>query len=57
VPFASNLGWLLDGFKIRALFLTVGFTLHQLLDATQYAATPRYAGHVLATTVFGRPPV
>ncbi len=50
---ASNLGWLFDGFEIYALFLTVGFALHQLLDATQYAATPRYAGYILATTVFG----
>jgi MFS family permease len=50
---ASNLAWLFDGFEIYALFLTVGFALHQLLDPTQYAAIPRYAGYVLATTVFG----
>ena len=50
---ASNLGWLFDGFEIFALFLTVGFALHQLLDAAQYAQIPRYAGYVLATTVFG----
>jgi len=53
VLFASNLGWLFDGFEIYALFLTVGFALHQLLDAAQYAQIPRYAGYVLATTVFG----
>src|SRR5216684_1439313 len=53
VLFASNLGWLFDGFEIFALFLTVGFALHQLLDAPQYADIPRYAGYVLATTVFG----
>jgi MFS family permease len=53
VLFASNLGWLFDGFEIYALFLTVGFALHQLLDAAQYAAIPRYAGYILATTVFG----
>jgi MFS family permease len=53
VLFASNLAWLFDGFEIYALFLTVGFALHQLLQATQYAAIPRYAGYVLATTVFG----
>jgi MFS family permease len=53
VLFASNLGWLFDGFEIYALFLTVGFALHQLLDAAQYAEIPRYAGYVLATTVFG----
>jgi MFS family permease len=50
---ASNLGWLFDGFEIYALFLTVGFALHQLLEAAQYAQIPRYAGYVLATTVFG----
>src|SRR5207245_8382735 len=50
---ASNLGWLFDGFEIYALFLTVGFALHQLLDAAQYTEIPRYAGYVLAITVFG----
>ncbi len=50
---ASNLGWLFDGFELYALFLTVGFALHQLLDAAHYAAIPRYAGYILATTVFG----
>jgi MFS family permease len=49
----SNLGWTFDGFEVFALFLTVGFALHQLLDASQYAQLPRYAGYILATTVFG----
>jgi hypothetical protein len=31
--------------------LTVGFALHQLLEASQYVETPRYAGDILATTV------
>src|SRR5579871_6174155 len=53
VLFVSNLGWLFDGFEIYALFLTVGFALHQLLETAQLAALPRYAGIVLATTVFG----
>ncbi len=53
VLLASNLGWLFDGFELYALFLTVGFALHQLLDAAQYASIPRYAGYILATTVFG----
>ena len=53
VLIASNLAWLFDGFEIYALFLTVGFALHQLLEASQYAAIPEYAGYVLATTVFG----
>jgi MFS family permease len=50
---ASNLGWLFDGFEIFALFITVGFALHQLLDAAHYSEIPQYAGFVLATTVFG----
>src|SRR5713226_7434705 len=50
---ASNLGWAFDGFEIYALFLTVGFALHQLLEASQYPAIPQYAGYILATTVFG----
>jgi MFS family permease len=53
VLIASNLGWLFDGFEIYALFLTVGFALHQLLAVAQYKAIPEYAGYVLATTVFG----
>jgi len=53
VLFASNLGWLFDGFEIYALFLTVGFALKQLLDVGQAAAVPQYAGYILATTVFG----
>ena len=53
VLIASNLGWLFDGFEIYALFVTVGFALHQLLDPSQYSAVPKYVGYVLATTVFG----
>src|SRR5258708_25807318 len=53
VLIASNLGWSFDGFEIFALFLTVGFALRQLLDVTQYAAIPEYAGYILAATVFG----
>ena len=41
VLFASNLGWLFDGFEIYALFLTVGFALHQLLEAAQYSRRSR----------------
>lgn len=50
---AANLGWTLDSFEFFALFLTVGFALHQLLGAAQYAAIPRYAGYVIAATLFG----
>jgi hypothetical protein len=32
VLLGSNFGWLFDGFEIYALFLTVGFALHQLLE-------------------------
>ena len=53
VLLASNLGWLFDGFELYALFVTVGFALHQLLEPSQYAAIPRYAGYILAITVFG----
>jgi MFS family permease len=53
VLIASNLAWLLDEFEIYALFLTVGFALHQLLEAAEHSQIPRYAGYVLATTVFG----
>jgi MFS family permease len=50
---AANLGWTFDGFEFFALFLTVGFALHQSLDAQQYTAIPRYAGYIVAATVFG----
>jgi MFS family permease len=53
VLIASNLGWLFDGFEIFALFVTIGFALHQLLGVAQAAAVPRYAGYVLAATLFG----
>jgi MFS family permease len=50
---AANLGWTLDSFEFFALFVTVGFALHQLLEPAQYAAVPRYAGYIIATTLFG----
>ncbi|HEY1933365.1 MAG TPA: MFS transporter [Acetobacteraceae bacterium] len=50
---AANVAWLFDGFEIFALFLTVGFAVHQLLPAGEAAQTPRFAGYVLAATVFG----
>lgn len=50
---AANLGWTLDTFEFYALFLTVGFALRQLLDPADYAAIPRYAGYIIAATVFG----
>ena len=50
---ASNLGWLLDGYELYALILTVGLALHQLLDPSQYTQIPVYAGTVIATTLLG----
>ena len=53
VLIAANIAWLFDGFEIYALFLTVGFAVHQLLAANGGGEVPRYAGYVLAATVFG----
>jgi hypothetical protein len=49
---AANLSWTPDSFEFFALFLTVGFALHQLVDPAEYAAIPRYAGYALAATLF-----
>src|ERR1700754_1241565 len=51
--FASNLGWLFDGFETYALILTVGPALHQLLDPGHYAQIPAYAGTIIAITLLG----
>jgi MFS family permease len=48
---ASNLGWMFDGFEAYALILTVGIALHQLLDPSQFAQIPAYAGATIATTL------
>src|ERR1700759_1646856 len=50
---ASNLGWLFDGFETYALILTIGVALRQLLDPSQYAQIPAYAGTVIAVTLLG----
>ena len=50
---ATNLGWLFDGYELYALILTIGIALHQLLDASQYARIPAYAGFIIATTLLG----
>jgi len=50
---ATNLGWLFDGYELYALILTIGVALHQLLDASQYARIPAYAGFIIATTLLG----
>ena len=51
--FASNLGWMFDGYETYALILIVGVALHQLLEPSQYAQIPAYAGTVIGITLLG----
>src|SRR3954470_17621616 len=51
--FASNLGWMFDGYETYALILTIGAALHQLLDPSQYGQIPKYAGMVIGLTLLG----
>ncbi|WP_321812271.1 MULTISPECIES: MFS transporter [unclassified Burkholderia] len=51
--FASNLGWLFDGYETYALILTVGVALRQLLEPALYLHIPFYAGLVIALTLLG----
>jgi len=51
--FASNLGWMFDGYETYALILTVGVTLRQLLDPSLYPQIPTYAGIVIGLTLLG----
>jgi MFS family permease len=50
---ATNLGWLFDGYETYALFLTLGPAMHALLDPSQYAQIPAFAGTVVAITLLG----
>lgn len=50
---ASNLGWMFDGYETYALIIAVGVALRQLLDPSQYAQIPVYAGTVIAFTLLG----
>jgi MFS family permease len=50
---ATNLGWMFDGYETFALILTLGVALRALLEPSQYAQIPAYAGSVLAITLFG----
>ncbi len=50
---ASNLGWLFDGYETYAVIITVGVALRQLLEPTQFAQIPFYAGLVIALTLLG----
>jgi MFS family permease len=51
--FASNLGWMFDGYETYALILTVGVALRQLLEPSEYPAIPIYAGTVIGITLLG----
>ncbi|MGB6967183.1 MAG: MFS transporter [Xanthobacteraceae bacterium] len=51
--FAANLGWLFDGYETYALILTVGPAMHSLLDPSQYAQIPSFAGMVISITLLG----
>jgi MFS family permease len=51
--FAANMGWMFDGYEAYALILTVGVALRQLLDPSQYAQIPTYAGIIIAVTLLG----
>src|SRR5215470_9253720 len=50
---ASNLGWMFDGYETFALIMAVGAALRQLLEPSQYAQIPVYAGIVIALTLLG----
>jgi MFS family permease len=50
---AANLGWLIDGYEVYALILTLGAALHQLLDPSLYPQTRSYFGFIIATTLLG----
>jgi MFS family permease len=51
--FAANMGWMFDGYETFALILTVAVALRQLLDPSQFAQIPAYAGTVIAITLLG----
>jgi MFS family permease len=51
--FASNLGWMFDGYETYALILTVGVALHQLLEPAQFPQIPAFAGGVIGLTLLG----
>src|SRR3974390_1959334 len=51
--FASNLGWTFDGYETFSLILVVGVALRQLLDPSQFAQIPTYAGTVIGANLLG----
>ena len=50
---ASNLGWMFDGYETFALILVVGVALRDLLDPSQFAQIPAFAGTVIGITLLG----
>jgi MFS family permease len=51
--FAANLGWMFDGYETFALILVVGVALRDMLDPSQFAQIPGYAGTVIGITLLG----
>jgi MFS family permease len=51
--FASNLGWMFDGYETFSLILVVGVALRDLLVPSQFAQIPAYAGTVIGITLLG----
>ena len=51
--FASNLGWMFDGYETFSLILVVGVALHDLLAPSQFAQIPAFAGTVIGITLLG----
>src|ERR1039458_5593482 len=51
--FASNLGWMFDGYETFALILVVGVALHGLLLPAQFTQIPAFAGTVIGITLLG----
>ena len=51
--FASNLGWMFDGYETFALILVVGVALHDLLLPAQFTQIPAFAGTVIGITLLG----
>ena len=51
--FASNLGWMFDGYETFSLILVVGVALHDLLAPAQFGQIPAYAGTVIGITLLG----
>ena len=51
--FASNLGWMFDGYETFSLILVVGVALHDLLAPSQFGQIPAFAGTVIGITLLG----